>query len=345
MKHNIFDGHNDTVSRIGDVAEFLNGNGKNHIDFPRLKETGFSGGFFAMFSSGDDGVSDFESFQTIQGYSFPLGSSISLEESQKKTNQLFAKLVKIEQKALGQFKLVRSVADLQVCFKENIIACVAHMEGADSIDADLNALYVYYEAGLRSLGLVWSRPNIFATGVPYHFPSSPDIGEGLTKTGEMLVRACNELGIMIDLSHLNEKGFWDVNKITDAPLVATHSNVHALCPISRNLTDHQLDAIGDSNGVVGVTYAVNMLHPKGKLDESLSLNVIVEHITYIANKIGIDHVALGSDFDGATIPGELRDVTGVPKILKLLQERGYSKNDIEKISCLNWRRVLEDTWK
>ena len=110
------------------------------------------------------------------------------------------------------------------------LAAVLHIEGAEAIDPELEALEVFYAAGLRSLGPVWSRPNVFGHGVPFRFPSSPDTGPGLTDAGKELVRACNRLRIMLDLTHLNEAGFWDVAALTDAPLVATHSNVHALCP-------------------------------------------------------------------------------------------------------------------
>src|SRR5204862_5975253 len=108
------------------------------------------------------------------------------------------------------------------------IAAILHFEGAEPIDSQLNALEVFYRAGLRSLGLVWSRPNAFGEGVPFRFPSSPDTGPGLTAAGRELVRECNRLGILVDLSHLNERGFWDVADVTTAPLVATHSNAHAL---------------------------------------------------------------------------------------------------------------------
>ena len=122
------------------------------------------------------------------------------------------------------------------------------MEGCEAIDADLAALETFYAAGLRSLGPVWSRNNIFGHGVPFAYPMDPDTGPGLTEAGKRLVKACNRLGIMIDLSHITEKGFWDVAKLSDQPLVASHSNVHAITPVARNLTDRQLDAMRESQG-------------------------------------------------------------------------------------------------
>ena len=124
-----------------------------------------------------------------------------------------------------------------------MLAAVLHIEGAEAIDANFELLDVLYAAGLRSLGPVWSRPNAFGHGVPFRCPSSPDTGPGLTDLGKALIGACNRLRILIDLSHLNERGFWDVAAISNAPLVATHSNAHAISPHSRNLTDRQLAAI------------------------------------------------------------------------------------------------------
>ena len=115
-----------------------------------------------------------------------------------------------------------------------MLAPVLHIEGAEAIDPNFELLDVLYEAGVRSLGPVWSRPNAFGHGVPFRRPSSPDTGPGLTDLGKELIGACNRLGILIDLSHLNERGFWDVAAISNAPLVATHSNAHALSPHSRN---------------------------------------------------------------------------------------------------------------
>ena len=137
---------------------------------------------------------------------------------------------------------------------KGVIAGIMHMEGAEAIDASLDNLYAFHAMGLRSIGPVWSRPTIFGNGVPFAFPSSPDTGDGLTEAGKRLVLACNELKIMLDLSHINEKGFNDVARLSNAPLVATHSNAHAVTPSSRNLTDRQLAMIRESNGMVCLLY-------------------------------------------------------------------------------------------
>ena len=182
------------------------------------------------------------------------------------------------------------------------MAAILHFEGAEAIHPDLGALEEFYEIGLRSLGIVWSRPNIYGEGVPFIFPGTPDVGAGLTGRGLELVRECNRLGVLVGLSHLNERGFWDVAEHSTAPLVATHAAVHALSRSSRNLTDEQLRAVGETDGVVGVNFHVGFLRDDGQRNPDTPLEVLVRHIDYMVDLIGIEHVAFGSDFDGAIIP-------------------------------------------
>jgi membrane dipeptidase len=219
-----------------------------------------------------------------------------------------------------------------------------HLEGAEAIDPGLEALDLWHAAGLRSLGPVWSRPNAFAHGVPFAFPASPDTGPGLTEAGRALVRRCADLGIAVDLSHLNEAGFWDVARIDAAPLIASHSGAHALCAASRNLTDRQIDAIGASGGLVGIVFAVPFLRADGRDDADTPLATIVAHVRHVAERIGVAHVALGSDFDGATIPAELGDVAGLPRLLDGLRAAGFSEEELRAIAWDNWRRTLERAW-
>jgi membrane dipeptidase len=186
---------------------------------------------------------------------------------------------------------------------------------------------------------VWSRPNAFAHGVPFRFPGGPDAGPGLTSAGERLVRRCNELGIVVDLSHMNEAGFWDVARISAAPLVASHSCAHALCAAARNLTDEQIDAIGTTGGLVGVCFAVGFLRADGAYDADTPLSTVVAHARHIADRVGVDHVALGSDFDGARIPAPLGDAAGLPLLLEALRAE-FSEDEVERIAWGNWRRVL-----
>jgi len=256
-----------------------------------------------------------------------------------------ALLFRLERESQGQLMVVRTAAEIETCLQNGTFAAILHYEGADPIDVELNQLELLYQAGLRSLGLVWSRSNAFAHGVPFRFPSSPDTGPGLTDAGKALVKACNQLGIMLDLSHLNEAGFWDVAKFSDAPLVATHSNVHALSPTSRNLTDKQLDAIKESDGMVGLNFAVAFLREDGESNADTPLATMINHIDYLVEKLGVERVGLGSDFDGATIPAAIEDAAGLPKLVDALRESGYDDASLRKLLHENWVRVLQKTWK
>jgi membrane dipeptidase len=150
---------------------------------------------------------------------------------------------------------------------------------------------------------------------------------------------------VVDLSHLNEAGFWDVARVSSKPLVATHSNAHVLCASTRNLTDAQLDAIGASGGVVGVNFAVSFLRQDGGQVAATRLEEVVRHVEYIAGRIGIDHVAFGSDFDGALVPEDLGGISGLPKLVDALRAAGFDDPAVAKVTHRNWLRVLGDTWK
>jgi membrane dipeptidase len=221
---------------------------------------------------------------------------------------------------------------------------VLHLEGAEAIDPELEALDHWYAAGLRSLGPVWSRANAFGHGVPFIFPSSPDTGPGLTAAGHALVRRCAELGILVDLSHLNEKGFWDVARAEPGPLVASHSAAYGVAPTTRNLTDAQLDAVGSTDGLVGIIFGCQFIRPDLEDDADTPLAVIAQHAAYVAERIGVSHVALGSDFDGTRIPATLGDVAGVPRLLDALRDAGFSEAELQAIAWDNWRRVLGAWW-
>jgi membrane dipeptidase len=222
---------------------------------------------------------------------------------------------------------------------------VLHLEGAEAIDPDLESLDLWYQAGLRSLGPVWSRANAFGWGVPFISPSSPDIGPGLTATGRALIERCAELGILVDVSHLNEAGFWDLARLGIGPLVASHSGAHAVSATSRNLTDAQLDAIGGSGGIVGIVFATSFLRPDFADDPDTPIELIARHARYVAERIGVEHVALGSDFDGAVVPSSVGGADGLPRVLEALRGDGFSEREIDAIAWGNWRRVLASWWR
>lgn len=351
----VFDGHNDVLLRlfvrggVDAVGSFIRGDGAGHLDLPRCEAAGFAGGFFAIFVPSDEpdekpggaSVPDFTSGAVDLAEQPP---PCRLETAQAGTLAMASTLFRIEAQSGGRLKVCRTSADIAACLESDIVAAILHIEGAEAIDANLQMLDVLYQAGLRSIGPVWSRPNIFATGVPFKFPSSPDIGPGLTEAGFELVKACNRLKIMLDLSHLNEKGFWDVARTSDAPLVATHSNAHAICPHSRNLTDRQLAAIRESRGMVGLNYAVSFLRPDGRKDANTPLDLLLRHLDHLIAQLGEDHVGLGSDFDGALIPSEIGTVSGLPKLVQAMRAHGYDEALIRKLCHENWLRVLERSW-
>jgi len=272
-----------------------------------------------------------------------LAAPIGPEIAAATTSQAAGRLLGLERD--GHLRIVRTIADLDAAREDGVLAAVMHHEGAEAIDPGLQALELWYAAGLRSLGPVWSRPNAFAHGVPFMFPASPDTGPGLTAAGRRLVRRCAELGIAVDLSHLNEAGFWDVARLDGAPLIASHSGVHALCASTRNLTDAQLDAIAASGGLVGIVFAAPFIRADGADDADTPLAAIVAHVRYAADRIGVEHVALGSDFDGATVPDELGDVAGLPRLLDALAAAGFTEDEVRAIAWDNWRRVLARAWR
>ncbi|MDG4888604.1 dipeptidase [Mesorhizobium sp. WSM4887] len=342
----VFDGHNDTLLRLyqsneADVEKlFIEGTPGGHIDKPRAKKGGFAGGMFAIFPPPIEKTKR-SAVPPAPSDNEPLPPELPRAEAVTSTIGMASILFRLER--AGALTVCRSAGDVREAMANGSIAAVFHIEGVEAIDPELAMLDVLHAAGLRSLGIVWSRPNAFGSGVPFRFPSSPDTGPGLTDAGKALVKACNRLRIMIDLSHLNEKGFRDVAALSDAPLVATHSNVHAICGHSRNLTDWQLGAIRETGGMVGLNFATGFLRVDGRMNADTSLDIMLRHIESLLQALGEDGVGLGSDFDGAMIPAVIGDVAGLPKLLDALAARGFGRALIEKIAFRNWLRVLERT--
>jgi membrane dipeptidase len=338
----VFDGHNDVLLRLsgpdgGGPQAFFERGEEGHLDLPRAREGGFGGGMFAVWSPSPRE-------QTPESSPSALPPALDAAYAMRHSMAATAMLFRIEDRSDGKFRVVRTVAELQRCLDDEVMAAVLHWEGADAIDTDLDTLHVLYQAGLRSLGLVWGRPNAFAEGVAVHFRCSPDTGPGLTGAGRELVRACNDLRIMIDVSHLNERGFWDVAALSDAPLVASHSNAYALCPSSRNLMDPQLDAIAASDGMIGLNFAVNFLREDAVRDANTPLEVMLRQIDFLVERVGIERVGFGSDFDGVLVSQEIGDVSGLPKLMSALWDRGYDEQALRKLAHENWVRVLGKTW-
>ncbi len=346
----VFDGHNDVLLALympdGKPRSFFESSELGHLDLPRARKGGFVGGFFAVWIAPDPTSRRPDLNKPSADDEMPrvLPPAIDHSYALRMAMAMTGTLYRLEEESAARLKVVRTADELRACIDTGVMAAILHFEGAEMIDPQLNALEVFYRAGLRSLGLAWSRPNAFCEGVPFAFPHSPDTGPGLTAAGKALVRRCNELGIMIDLSHLNEKGFWDVARLSKAPLVATHSNAHALCATPRNLTNRQLDAIRDADGMVGVNFSVAFTRKDGKRDADMPLEQLARHFDYLVKRVGVERVGFGSDFDGTTIPKEMGDVTGLVRLVDALRKIGFGERDLRKMGYENWLRVLKATW-
>ena len=341
----IFDGHNDVLLRLwlkksaAAAADFIRGDDLGHMDLPRIQAGNMVGGFFAIFSpSQADYRHDDDDLNP------PFDPALAQQVALKSALEMFDLRDEIAALAPDRISLCHTVAEIRAAIADGKLAFITHIEGAEAIAPDLSNLQALYDRGLRSLGPVWSRPNAFAEGVPFRFPSSSDTGDGLTEAGAALVNECRRMGIMIDLSHLNERGFWDVSQLSDKPLVATHSNAHAVSASSRNLTNEQLLAIGGSRGMVGLNYATGFLRPDGRWDTKTEASVLIQHLEHLLKYAGEDCVGLGSDFDGARIPAFIGNVTGVSHLVTAMQQAGFGDQLIEKITSKNWLRVLQLTW-
>ncbi len=340
----VFDGHNDVLLRLWlknstkAVSHFIEGDGKGHMDLPRMHDGGMCGGLFAIYTPSDDGLNH-------DGLNPPLYGAVDRDAAWKATGEMAEILFGLERETPnGGFKVCKTVAEIRSSMARGAIAAVFHIEGAEAIGAKLEGLLQLHALGMRSLGPVWSRQNVFGHGVPFRFPSTPNTGDGLTGAGKDLVRECNALKIMLDCSHLNSKGFWDLAKLSNAPLVTSHSNVHTLSQSSRNLMDDQIRAIADSGGLVGLNYALDFLQDDGVLHPELPPSDMIRHLDHLLRLAGEDCVGLGSDFDGAAIPDFMKDVSGLPRLVEAMVKAGYNDLLIGKITSANWLRVLEKTW-
>lgn len=348
----VFDGHNDFLLRLFRQPHhrrtlWLERNAAGHIDLPRLRKSGFAGGLFAMFvpSAGGANAEAREAAFEAPPYDLPLEQPVPQSVALSAARAMTAHAEWMERSSAGVFSLCRTVADLRACQQQGRIGGVRHLEGAESIDTDFVALELLHARGLRSLGLVWSRPNVFGQGVPFRHPSDGAHGPGLTGAGKALVAECNRRRILLDLSHLNEAGFDDVARLSVAPLVASHSCAQAVSPSSRNLSDRQLRAIADSGGLVGVNFSTIMLRRDGRRSPVMGWSPVLRHIDHLLSVLGEDHVGFGSDFDGTTVPAPIGDVTGLTALQAVLRAHGFGLPLVRKLCHENWHAVLERTWR
>ena len=247
------------------------------------------------------------------------------------------------------FKIVRKYEDVKEAMDSDRFAIVIGSEGLSYIGTNINLINALYLLGVRHATLTWNEENELATGAK----GNPD--RGLTKFGVEAVKRLEQLGMIVDVSHANDKTFWDICNVATKPFIASHSNCRALCNAPRNLTDEQLKAIKEKGGVVGLNAFADFVadDPRDRDIENL-----VSHLDLLVEVIGTDHVGLGFDFDdyltGETLSffaeGDVRtigfeDITKVPNLIDILEKRGYSKEDIDKIKYKNFLRIIQQIIK
>ena len=366
----VFDGHNDVLTRLleagGVIAaeSFVEG-ADTHVDLAKARRGGFAGGFFALWvaSAPTEASAGYQEEMRKPRYDLPLPPIVGRDHALHVVSEQIAILKRLE--AIGAVRICTTVAAIRDCLDaasaaapadgpatatENAplpdapLAAIMHLEGAEAIDPEFHALEALHAEGLRSLGPVWSRSTIWGEGVPFRFPGSPDTGPGLTDDGVALVKRCNAMNILLDCSHLNEAGFRDVATHSVHPLVATHSNAHALSAQTRNLTDGQLATIRQTEGMVGLNLACAFLREDGQMAADVPLETTLRHLDHLIEHVGEDGVGLGSDFDGAVVPDAIGDAGGIAALRKAMRAHGYDEPLMRKLCHENWLRVLERTW-
>ncbi len=229
--------------------------------------------------------------------------------------------------------IARCASDIREAKRQGKLAAVLAIENSEAVERSLNILRALHVLGIRSIGLT-HNPNTWAsTGI-----DESALGGGLTKFGVALVKEMNRLGMLVDVSHISERGFWDVLEVSERPVIASHSNCQTLCRHPRNLSNEQLRGLAANGGVVGITFVPGFIALDG-WKKPFPFAQLINHFAYAIDIAGIEHVGIGSDFDGG---GELlKDATEFPRISEELSVRGYSDEDIQKVLGANHLRVFE----
>lgn len=313
----IIDGHCDTVHNFLNPARkysFHKKNSRGHVDLPRLKEGGVKVQVFAIY----------------------VESKYNPWRSLERCLELYDYFLRNMEDNQEEIELAHSLKEIYSIYQKGKIAAFLSVEGGEVLQGRLEVLRVLYRLGIRILTLTWNHRNQLGDGV-----YEKVTGGGLTRFGRKVVKEMNRLGMIIDVSHLSEPGFWDVLEFSEYPVMASHSNAAALCPHPRNLSDRQLKALGEKGGMVGVNFC-----PSFVSDENPKLKVLLDHIDHIVNLIGIEHVGIGSDFDGIDQAVEgLEDISKITNITSGLINRGYGERDIKKIWGENYLDLFKKTLK
>lgn len=304
----VVDAHCDTISLVLDEGHaFAEGSLGGHIDVPRLKAAHMGIQVLACWNEPEH--------SGVVAFSRCMAKIGSFYQEQRK----------------GGLRLVRDKADLDV----PELGFILSLEDAAPCMGSTRHIDVLYAAGVRMIGLTWNGRNEIADGL-----AVGDRPGGLTDVGKTCVAHMQRIGIVVDLSHIAEVGFWDVVEESTKPLACSHSNAKSLHEHRRNLTDAQIKAIADSQGVIGVTYVPSFLAP-----DAPGIDDVIRHIEHIVEVGGIDTVGLGSDFDGIqATPVGLEDVSRMPALTARLLERGWKEEDLIKLLGGNWIRVFKANW-
>ena len=325
----VVDTHIDTTMMLGKPGwDFMVRHqpepGENHVDLPRIREGGLDAAFFSIYMAG-----------TVTG-----------PEAVKRALVLIDHVRSLVEQHPNEMVLATTAAEVRAAHRAGKFATLMGMEGGHMIDDSLAVLREYHRLGVRYLTLSHSVNTNWADSsgdTPKH--------NGLTDFGKDVVRELNRLGVMVDISHVADKTFWDALETSKAPLVASHSSMRAISGHARNMTDDMVRALGAKGGVVMINYSVGFLSneryeaqrrnvPEAELPR-VSWEKIVEHIDHAVKLVGADHVGLGSDFDGTTVPDGMDDVSMLPKITAALLEKGYSEQDVKNILGENILRLME----
>lgn len=311
----IVDTHCDTLLSLMRGRPLGERRDEGHIDLPRLREGGVGVQFFACYIE--------PQFKPDRGL--------------KRVLQQIDAFYQAVEANRDQIEVALTVADIERIRAAGKVAAVLAIEGGEAIDGDLAALRMLHRLGVRSFGLVWNQRNLLADGIGERRTHG-----GLTTLGVEAVREMNRLGMVVDVSHLNDEGFWDVIETSTSPIMASHSNSRAICDHPRNLTDDQIRALAKNGGVMGMNFCPAFVRSEGPV----TVDHLIDHIDHIVDLVGFDHVGLGSDFDGINdVPQGLEDVSRLPNLTRRLVERGYSEENIRKILGGNHLRVLKAVWR
>jgi membrane dipeptidase len=307
------------------------------IHLPRYRQGGVN---MAVMAVGGDQIRPFVRPQA--------GFPTYMEGALHSISQMYAE----EQEASGGFFIIRYKSDLDRLHPDGPVGITLHLEGAKPLAGQLSMLDIYYRLGVRSMQLAWYGRNELADSTAEQNPG------GLTRFGVEVVKAMNEMGMLIDLSHVAEPSFYDTIKVSRQPVVATHSNAKKLADNPRNLTDDQIKAIASTGGLVGAVF-----YPPFVRVDSPTLEHILDHVDYMRDLVGIEHIGIGPDFvdyapelilgDVATkglsviaqFPKDAENVTKMPNVTKGLLARGYKEEEVKKILGVNFLRVLREVWK